>query len=298
MAEITRQRSGELIRAVLKVLEGQSDGVVAREVIRRVEILVPPTPFELSDYESNPGSRRFDKIIRFQTICPVKAGWMTKDKGTWKVTPDGIAAEKNFPDDADLTREAVRLYRIWKKGDSISDIGDDEVEEEIDQSYSSVTLEEAEETARQETRDHLSKMNPYDFQELVAALLRAMGYYISWVAPPGPDKGVDIVALTDPLGASGPRIRVQVKRRADKIRVDEVRSFIAVISSTDVGIFFISLGGFTSDAQSEARHQESRRISLFDVDELIDLWTENYSKIPEHSRQLMPLKAIFYLAPL
>ena len=87
-----------------------------------------------------------------------------------------------------------------------------------------------------------------------------------------------------------------MKRRADKIRVDEIRSFIAVISGTDVGIF-IALGGFTSEAQSEARHQETRRISLIDVDDLIDLWIENYSSIPEQSRQLMPLKAIYYLSP-
>src|SRR5581483_1369220 len=37
---------------------------------------------------------------------------------------------------------------------------------------------------------------------LVAALLRAMGYHVSWVAPPGPDRGVDIIARTDPLGAT------------------------------------------------------------------------------------------------
>ena len=296
MAEITRQRSGELIRAVFNVLEKHPDGASARDVIRSVEFALPPTEFEQSEYEGRPGSRRFDKIIRFQTISPVKAGWMTKDKGTWKVTPDGLAAVAEFQDDADLMREAVRLYRIWRKGEPASEIGDPSTEAEIDQPFSSITLEEAEETARQETRDHLAKMNPYDVQDLVAALLRAMGYHVAWVAPPGPDKGVDIVAFTDPLGASGPRIRVQVKRRADKIRVDEIRSFIAVISGTDVGIF-IALGGFTSEAQSEARHQETRRISLIDVDDLIDLWIENYSSIPEQSRQLMPLKAIYYLSP-
>jgi restriction system protein len=295
MAEITRKRSGELIRAVFKVLEKHDEGLQAREVIRQVEALVPPSEFELSEYEASPGSRRFDKIIRFQTICPVKAGWMTKDKGTWKVTPEGIAASLSFPDDADFTREAVRLYRIWRKGEPTTEIEDGDAAINIDQPYSTVTLEEAEETARQETRDHLAKMNPYELQDLVAALLRAMGYFVSWIAPPGPDKGVDIVAFTDPLGASGPRIRVQVKRRADKIRVDEIRSFIAVISSSDAGIF-ISLGGFTPESHTEARHQESRRISLIDVEGLIDLWIENYSRLPEQSRQLMPMKAIYYLA--
>jgi predicted Mrr-cat superfamily restriction endonuclease len=39
-----------------------------------------------------------------------------------------------------------------------------------------------------------------------------MDYY---VAPPGPDGGIDLIAHTDPLGTTGPRIKVQVKRRDD-----------------------------------------------------------------------------------
>ncbi len=37
-------------------------------------------------------------------------------------------------------------------------------------------------------------MNPYEFQDLVAALLKAMGYHVNYVSPPGPDRGLDIVA--------------------------------------------------------------------------------------------------------
>jgi restriction system protein len=122
-----------------------------------------------------------------------------------------------------------------------------------------------------------------------------MGYHISWVAPPGPDRGVDIVAFSDPLGATGPRIKVQVKRRADKIGAPELRSFFGVLSDGDIGIF-ISTGGFSSDAQSEARNHAGRRISLLDSDDLIDLWVEHYDRIPELARQLLPLKPIYYLA--
>jgi restriction system protein len=53
-------------------------------------------------------------------------------------------------------------------------------------------------------------MAPYDFQDLVAALLEAIGYHVLWVAPPGPDKGVDIIAGSDQLGIEDPRINVQV----------------------------------------------------------------------------------------
>jgi restriction system protein len=264
-------------------------------VIRRVEEILPATEFEQAFYETNPGSRRFDKILRFSTIGPVKAGWLIKNKGTWLITADGLAAMEKFNDPEQLMRESVRLYGEWRKTQPEEGHEEDSLEVTGVEAASAVTLEEAEETARQEIREYLAKMPPYDVQELVAALLRGMGYHVPWIAPPGPDKGVDIVAYTDPLGASGPRIKVQVKRRADKIHTPEVRSFFAVLGTTDVGIF-LSLAGFTSDAHSEARQQETRRISLLDADDLIDLWVKHYDKISESSRQLLPLKPIHYLA--
>jgi hypothetical protein len=36
-----------------------------------------------------------------------------------------------------------------------------------------------------EIEEHLEQMNPYDFQDLVAGLLRALGYHVAWVSPPG-----------------------------------------------------------------------------------------------------------------
>jgi restriction system protein len=50
MAEITRKRTGELIAGVLKVLQGHPDGLPVSQVLAAVEVSVPPTPFELSEY--------------------------------------------------------------------------------------------------------------------------------------------------------------------------------------------------------------------------------------------------------
>jgi len=124
----------------------------------------------------------------------------------------------------------------------------------------SATVEEAEESAWTEIEERLTHMPPYDFQELVAGLLRGMGYHVAWVAPPGPDRGIDVLAFSDPLGIHGPRIKVQVKR-TDRIQVREVRSFMSVLADGDVGIF-VSTGGFTKDSEDEARNQERRRIML------------------------------------
>jgi restriction system protein len=119
---------------------------------------------------------------------------------------------------------------------------------------------------------------------------------LAWVSPPGPDKGIDVIAYTDPLGVSGPRIKAQVKRRADKINVDGIRAFMALLSEGDVGLF-LATGGFTKDAEDEARRQEKRKIMLLDLKRLFDLWVEHYNEIPEQQRRLLPLRAIYYLAP-
>lgn len=292
MAEITRRRSGELVRGVFRILMEASDALPAKEVLRRLEGVVPPTQFEGSCYPNRPNVRRYEKIVRFSTIAAVKAGWLLKNKGTWSLTEAGLDAFAKFKDPEDFNREARRLYRQWKADQPTAE--PEEEGEEVDQA--AATLEEAEEAAWSEIEAFLEKMSPYDFQELVAGLLRGMGYFVEWVSPPGPDKGIDIVAHVDPLGVKGPRIKAQVKRRADKVNVDGVRGFMALLGDSDVGIF-VSTGGFTRDAEDEARRQEKRRIMLIDLKRLFDLWTEHYGQVPETQRRLLPLRAVYYLAP-
>ncbi|HVF74790.1 MAG TPA: restriction endonuclease [Acidimicrobiales bacterium] len=294
MAEITRQRQGEMVRAVLEVLSEHPEGVHAQEVISRVEQMVGSSEFERGYYAS--GVRRFEKILRFNTINAVKAGWMVKNKGIWTVTDEGRAALSRFTDPAELMRESSRLYREWEQARP-APIAEEEVAlDEAAEESAAATLEEAEENAWREIADYLRHMNPYEFQDLVAALLRGMGYHVAWVSPPGPDRGLDIVAYTDPLGASGPRIKVQVKRRAEtKSTVDDIRSFMALLGTQDIGIF-VSSGGFTSDAEREARGQENRRLTLVNLEQLFDLWVQYYEAIDETERRLLPLKPVYFLA--
>jgi restriction system protein len=292
MAEISRRRSGELVRGVFQILLQQPDGLPAKDVLRRLEKLVAPTAFEERAYPNRPNVRRYEKIVRFCTITAVKAGWLVKNRGTWALTDQGRAAFEKFKDPEAFNREAGRLYRQWKADQPI-----DAVEEaEGDSGQAVTTLEEAEEAAWSGIETFLERMSPYDFQELVAGLLRGMGYHVDWVSPPGPDKGIDIVAHTDPLGVKGPRIKAQVKRRADKVAVDGIRGFMALLGDSDVGLF-VCTGGFTREAEDEARRQEKRRIMLVDLKRLFALWTEYYDRIPEPQRRLLPLRPVYYLAP-
>ncbi len=292
MAETTKRRSGELVRGVFQILLDHPDGLQAKEVLRRLEQIVPPTRFEESFYPNHPNIRRYEKIVRFATIGAVKAGWLIKNKGTWLLADEGRRAYASLQDPEAFQREAGRLYKKW----AASQPEEEPDEEEEEASQAIAAIEEAEEAAWTEIEIFLENMNPYDFQEVVAGLLRGMGYHVDWVSPPGPDKGIDIVAHVDPLGVKGPRIKAQVKRRSDKVAVDGVRGFMAMLGDTDVGLF-VSTGGFTREAQEEARRQEKRRIMLLDLKRMFDLWTEHYAQIPEQQRRLHPLRPIYYLAP-
>ncbi len=254
MPEITRRRTGELVRGVFEVLSPNVEGLPAKDVLRRLEAIVAPTAFEASTYPSHPEARRYERIVRFSTIPVVKAGWLTKDKGQWALTDEGRRAFKQFADPERFMREAVRLYREWEHNQPEAESADDGRA-----AAAATTLEEAEEAAWSEIESYLASMNPFDFQELVAGLLRGMGYHVAWVSPPGPDRGLDVLAHSDPLGITGPRIKVQVKRRAERTAVDGIRSFMSLLADADVGLF-VSTGGFTKDAEDEARRQERRRI--------------------------------------
>jgi restriction system protein len=294
MAEITRLRTGELLRGVFAILTPHQEGLPAKEVLATLASQVPPTEFEASTYPGRPNVRRYEKIVRFSTIGPVKAGWLTKNRGLWALTEAGREAYQRLKDPREFMLEAHKLYRQW--ADQQPEATEGAEHAPTGSAEAATTLEEAEETAWAEIEAHLSAMSPYDFQSLVAGLLAGMGYHVVWVAPPGPDRGVDVIAHSDPLGITGPRIKVQVKRSDDRMSVKEIRSFMAVLADGDVGLF-VSKGGFTREAEEEARYQEKRRLMLVDLRRLFELWVEHYSSIPELQRSLLPLRPVHFLVP-
>jgi restriction system protein len=295
MADVTRRRTGQLLRALFEVLMASPEGVAARQALHLLEQRITLTDYERGEYDS--GGRRFDKIVRFATVDCVKAGWLVKAKGTWLVTEEGKAAHQRLSDPEAFYREAVRLYQLWRASQPDAEPATaEEPEDATSGKAASITLEEAQEQAWEEISQHLHQMNPYDFQALVGDLLRAMGYYVAWEAPPGKDGGLDLLAWPDPLGTKPPRIKVQVKRQIQTVTVEGVRSFLAVLGDEDVGLF-VALGGFTKDAKDAARNQERRRLTLIDIQQLYDLWVEHYRKLSDEARRRMPLRPVYFLSP-
>jgi restriction system protein len=231
----------------------------------------------------------------------VKAGWLLKHKGTWSVTEAGREAYAKWKDPEAFYREAIRLYWVWKKGqtgvpDSVAPPAASDTATEESEKSSRITFEQAEEQSWAEIDAYVSGMDPYEFQKLVADLLKAMGYYPSWIAPPGKDGGLDIVAHPDPLGTRSPRIKVQVKRQQQRINSEGLRAFLALLTGDDAGLF-VCMGGFTRDAEESARMQESRKVTLIDLERLVDLWVEFYPKLDDLARERLPLTPIYFLTP-
>lgn len=296
MAEITRKRTGEFLRELFGILAKSPSPIKASKALQLLR-----EQFQLTEYESGifpSGGPRFEKIVRFATVDCVKAGWMEKSKGHWTLTDPGKKALEEFKDPEKFYREAGKLYRAWKNtslGDQ-ADIENFSGEDNGGQGSATITFEEVDEQAWGQIENHLGKIPPYDFQQLVAGLLRAMGYHVSWVAPPGKDGGVDIIATQDPLGIKPPRIKVQVKRQQQPVSVDGLRAFISVLGEGDVGVF-VSLGGFTKDAEAVARNQETKKVTIIDSEKLTDLWIEFHHKLEENVRGLFRLRPIYFLAP-
>ena len=163
--------------------------------------------------------------------------------------------------------------------------------------FKKASLKDLEDEAPAGITEYIAAKNAYEFQDLVAALLRAMGYYTPFVAPRGKDGGIDIMAYQDPLGTTAPRIKVQVKHKPTAaVPVDDIRSLKGIISRDgEVGLFVTS-GRFTADAESFARSADVH-IRLIDLNDFVALWQEFYGKLNDEDKSFLPLQAIYFLGP-
>jgi restriction system protein len=295
MAEITYKRTGQFLQIIFKLLLDKPDGLPAKDVLAEVPKTIQLSEYESGYYPSSPNSPRFEKIVRFATIDLVKAGWLVKNKGRWFITQEGKQAYHKYADPEEFYKEACRLFNEWKKSRPQEEGLD--ADEMIETPKLGPTFEEVEDLAKQQIQAILEAINPYEFQDLVADLLTAMGYYIYWVAPPGKDGGIDIIAYNDPIGANGPRVKVQVKHKiTTAIPVEQLRAFLSVIGTDEIGLY-VSSGGFTSNVWEESRAQDKRKITLIDLDALVELWIQYYPKLTQEARQRLPLKPIYFPAP-
>lgn len=141
----------------------------------------------------------------------------------------------------------------------------------------------------------IAKFKGHGLTRLVDALLKAQGY-TTYVSPPGPDKGIDILAGSGPLGFGEMRLCVQVKSTADPVDTPTLHQLVG--SMQNVGAaqgLLVSWGGFK---QSVYREEASQffRVRLWDQQVLIEELLNHYDKLDEDVRAEIPLKRIWTIA--
>lgn len=287
----TQQSANKTVYAALKLLKENGGHMRWSHIVRELENKLDFTEWELEITKDN--FPRWTKLLSFYSIALTKSGLINKLKGEWFLTVEGEKSIKTLSSEQLLDQIASK-YSEWQKTKIFTPINEAEnLAEDIDQN---LNLEQLQSGAQDAIMLHLKSKTPYEFQNIVAALLRAMGYYTPFIAKKGRDGGVDIIAYQDPLGAQIPKIKVQVKHydKDNKIPVADIRGLAGLLhKENEIGLFVTS-GYFSNEAERSARESHVH-IELIDFTKLIELWTQFYSKLTDEDKNMLPLQPIYFL---
>jgi hypothetical protein len=254
MPEITRRRISEILRIAFDLLWFEPQGLYLREILDHMEQHCDLTQEERGSFSFAPQFPRYEVIIRIGSIPLAKAGWLEKTKrGKWQITERGRIESKRFSNAEDFFTNAIQEYEGWKDREAARVDGLDYL-----------VVDRAEERARDQIHQYLQSLQPHEIRSLVSELLRGLGYFIVWTAPPD--------------------------------QLDGPVHFMSLLGNGDHGLY-VSLGGFTSHVMQEVYVRPHSNVRLIDQDEFIELWQANLPKLSPEARKHLPLKAIYFLAP-
>ena len=282
--------AAKCLYAVMQYMKAHDGTVATKEINDIIQKHVKFTEWEL-ERAGKMQYVRWWSTTQFYSIDYNKAGYILKKQGAWYLTSEGEEALKLGAEQ--ILRNANAAYRQWRQEKDL-DGDDDTVKDETPEKELIINIEQLEEQANEGIRQYIRAKNPYEFQDMVAALLRAMGYYTPFVAPKGRDGGVDVIAYIDALGAKTPRIKVQVKHKPDEsISAKDIRSLLGILRDGDIALFVTS-GTYSQQARAEALTSKTY-IKLIDGEEFIQIWQDNYPKMSDEDKNRLPLKHIAFV---
>lgn len=157
----------------------------------------------------------------------------------------------------------------------------------FEQEDDSISIEAIEDSTKDYILKELSKnYKGYDFEEVVSALLNAMGYKTKNSAKGG-DRGKDIIVYRDELP---PRIVVQVKSVDGDIKEEVVQSLKGALNDGDYGLF-VTLSDFTKNAKDYLANQS--RIKSINGSEFVDLLLKYYDDMPDEFKETIKLRKVY-----
>lgn len=152
-----------------------------------------------------------------------------------------------------------------------------------------------EENALEEIADQIiRKSKGHEMAKIVAAILEAKGF-TTYISPPGPDKGVDILASQGALGFGSPCICVQVKSGADPVDRPTLDQLIGTMSNhkAEYGLL-VSWGGFKNSVLSETANHFFK-VRLWTHKDVLQEFLKHYKELPEEMQEAIPLKRIWII---
>jgi restriction system protein len=151
-------------------------------------------------------------------------------------------------------------------------------------------LEDLESRSQSLIAGSIARLTDDEMEELVAGILRAMGYYTQLAPASGGDGGIDVLAARDPVFVEPPIIKVQVKQRGSRAAPSDIRALAGILTPDDRGVF-VSMGGFSPQAKGKL---ESARITLLDAARLQELLLQHYDKLDQDTKALVPLRRLYF----
>ena len=137
----------------------------------------------------------------------------------------------------------------------------------------------------------LMQFDPFEFEELIGALLEAMGYEMVRVVGKSGDGGVDVIGTLHVSTLAEIQLFVQVKRYQpdSKINKSAVQMLRAGIPFGGQGAL-ITTSHYSNNARLAAEEEGFPRIGLIDGRQLVDLLTLHWTLLPEEFRDRLGLK--------
>lgn len=291
---ITKEMVGDGLIRIFKELQlpDNSNGIRRSDLIEKI--------YPISDRSS--WFPRLLTMLGYSLSNCKKCGWLYQNNaGLLFITDKGIDAYKSYAGTPALAQRVSRslVYKM-RQADATAATLSDSMSQDNDEEYNTdaPTIDDsfnrAIDDAANSIKKFLSEIAPYEFQSLVADLINAMGGFVEWIAPPGPDGGIDIVANTDHLGISGHKIKVQVKRQTAPVSEATLKSFMCNLGANDSGIF-VCTGGFVANAAKMARLDTTHKITLIDMERLIELWIAALPKLSDEAKRRFPLTPVYFL---
>lgn len=139
--------------------------------------------------------------------------------------------------------------------------------------------------------DRLMQFDPFEFEELIGALLEAMGYEMVRVVGKSGDGGVDVIGTLHVSTLAEIQLFVQVKRYQPdaKINKSSVQKLRAGIPFGGQGAF-ITTSDYSNSARLAAEEEGFPRIGLINGPQLVDLLALHWAEIPDDFRNQLGLR--------